>query len=171
MIRILIFLSLFFKVGYAQQENSYLESGLKQCDVFVENYKPIYIVGKDTFAVPRIPMPSNELNFFLFKCIADSNFVPLKYTYIILAKQSEEFDKNSPGISDYVVDEYLYDNNGFFKMLVEFMKKENFFEGEFFYSELSTYMYQNRCKIEGLLELREKYCKKKTKRKDRCKNG
>jgi hypothetical protein len=88
---------------------------MDRCKTFVENYKPTYINGEDTLAVSMITMPPDDINKFLFDCIENKNFKPLKYSAVIFIKQRKEYD--SINHQDYELEDSTYAMNGFVEMI------------------------------------------------------
>jgi len=108
-------LLLTFDLTFAQANNDSFEQMMTKCDNFVNNYKPTYIFGRDTFVVSRFTIPPNEINKFLFDCIKNKDFRPLKYSCVIVIKQNTEYSKVNK--EDQILDDTSYVNNGFLELL------------------------------------------------------
>jgi hypothetical protein len=87
------------------------------CDSFVKQYHPTYILGSDTMEVSRFTMPPDSINKFLFACIKNHDFRPLKFSAVIFFKQHYEYWKVNR--FDYLLGDGEYENNG----IVEIMRK------------------------------------------------
>jgi hypothetical protein len=88
---------------------------MDRCKSFVANYKPAYINGSDTLIVSMIAMPPDDINKFLFECIENKNFKPLKYSAVVFMKQHKEYD--SVNHQDYELEDTAYVENGFVEMM------------------------------------------------------
>lgn len=140
------------QVGYlsAQINKAHFDSMMRNCEIYVNHYKPTYIIDKDTFAVARIPMPPDSINNFLFDCIKAKNYAPLKFTYLILDKQLEEYNKVDH--QDYDLDGISSDNDGFIQMAWIYLKMDNIpkeDKGLIFTGEMANKLYKKRKDIQG----------------------
>ena len=87
-----------------------------KCEEFSKSYKPTYVIGRDTLIVSRFTQPPEDINSFLFNCIRNNDFRPLKYCCMIIIKQNLEYYKVNH--DDYMLlDEWRYSKNGFLELI------------------------------------------------------
>lgn len=110
-----IFVILNTWVTFAQSETESYAKMLLKCEKFVTNYKPTYVIGEDSLVVSRFTLPPVDINNFLFDCIKNADFSPLKYSCVIVIKQNQEYFKINH--MDYLLDEPSYAKNGFLELL------------------------------------------------------
>ncbi len=99
----------------AQSNNEPFDKMMLKCQRFVDNYKPTYIIERDTLVVSRFTLPPTDVNEFLFECIKKNDFRPLKYSCVIVMKQNQEYSRVNH--MDYILDDPSYAQNGFIELL------------------------------------------------------
>jgi hypothetical protein len=124
------------------------------CLDYVINFKPLYYAEGDSLVVAKLPSPSVELIFLLDSLTIKEDFSYLKYTYVIIVKLSEEHSKVNN--TSYLINDEVKENP-FINMLMVFMSKSAEVEGEFFYYELSNWMYTARKTIKGLKKAKRQF--------------
>lgn len=88
---------------------------MQDCQDFVDAYQPTYVMGKDTLVVSAITTPPDYMNKFLFQCIKQRNYAPLKYAAAVFVKQHNEY--MSVNHQDYQLEDSTYANNGFVELM------------------------------------------------------
>lgn len=117
---LILLVMLYFTSCKAQQvkyTKSDYEKYMLACDNYVKNYKAYSDSISDTTFIysPRILMPPDSINKFLFYCIAKKDYSPLKYAIVIVVKQGVEHDKRN--IDDVHLGTLAGCENGFVEMI------------------------------------------------------
>jgi hypothetical protein len=81
---------------------------MKLCNRFVKNYKSTIKHNGDTLVVSQITQPDSLVNNFLLNCAKREDFRPVKYSFVVIGKQSIEYSEKYK--SDYIVYEGGGDN-------------------------------------------------------------
>ena len=131
--------------SYSQIDTSF-DVMMNKCKQFAETYKPYY-PGNDSF-ISYFRMPPDDIDSFLFKCLRNNNFEPLKYSAVIIFKQQIEYSEHNN--TDFVLDNSSYRYNGFLEMIRVFMKREIFpgaYMAPLFTQDVSLWIIKNRNQI------------------------
>ncbi|MCF8218611.1 MAG: hypothetical protein K9J21_06485 [Bacteroidales bacterium] len=135
-----------------QSQDNCHKTMMDSCRRYVINYTPIYVEEGDSLAVPKIPEPPPAINKYLFKCIRNSNYKPLKYSYVLLVKQCNIYRL------DHILGEPRYKNNGFLEMARVFLDiktSKGKYITPYFTCQICEMLYKRKTDIYGFSEAEE----------------
>jgi len=145
---ILLVVVIFNEDAYSQE--SYHAKMMEACSLFVDSYKPTYVVNSDTLFVSRFTLPPDSVNIFLFDCIKRKDLSPLKFAAVIFIKQNREY--RNVNKQDFFLGDGDYSNNGFVELVRYAMgiKDEamDFYNFPYYTGEVCKWIRENRNKIE-----------------------
>jgi hypothetical protein len=97
---------------------------LKACELYVDNYVPLYYFGQDTFEMGVFNIIPDSINDYLAECAKNNNFTALKYSYAIILRQYEEIKGRytTPIVEHFII----FQPNGFIDLFVKAMGKEKY---------------------------------------------
>jgi hypothetical protein len=108
-----------YKKAINSKSSEYDSKMLKACELYVENYQPLYYLNGDTLEIGVFNSVPDSINNYLLKCAINNDFKALKYSYAIVLRQSKEIEKitTTPLVEHFIV----FQPNGFIELFVKAM--------------------------------------------------
>lgn len=124
---------------------------LKACELYVENYQPLYYLNGDTLEIGIFNYIPDSINNYLLQCSVNNDFKALKYSYAIILRQSKEIEKivTTPLVENFIE----FQPNGFVELFVKAMGRKNIEEVEenvfepLFFSDICEWAEKNKKNI------------------------
>lgn len=95
-----------------------LSRKLMSLEKYVNNLKPIHVIGTDTFSIPKLSMPPDSINQFLYLCKKKKIEEAYKYAFLAVLKLKLDYGK-------YDYDFCYYYKNGIIDLVLSAMNMEH----------------------------------------------
>jgi hypothetical protein len=103
---------------------------LNACEVYADNYEPLYYINQDTFELGVFNYIPDSINNYLLECAKNNDFRALKYSYAVILRQGKTIEgiSTTPSVTNFII----FNPNGFVDLFAKAMgiEKYSLFNGE-----------------------------------------